>query len=101
MDSPRRDLAIGGVGGGPSLLNSIENQRNRLEERSPRRGHSIREPSLRWREKGVSPRTERVNFSVSLVRVPDNTFGGLCSTDSPGDNFFAFRRQRVYVQETT
>ena len=51
MDSPRRDLTIGRVGGGPSLLNLIENQKKRFEDRSPRSGHSIREPYLRWREK--------------------------------------------------
>ena len=46
MNSPRRDLAIGGVGGGPSLFNFIENQVNRFEDRSPRTGILLENPLL-------------------------------------------------------
>ena len=46
MSSPRRDLAIGGVGGEPSLLNFIESTSKRLEERSPRTGILLENPLL-------------------------------------------------------
>ena len=46
MNSPRRDLAIGGVGGGPSLLNFIESTLKRLQQRSPRTGILLENPLL-------------------------------------------------------
>ena len=46
MSSPRRDLAIGGVGRGPSLLNFIESTSKRLEERAPRTGILLENPLL-------------------------------------------------------
>ena len=61
MHSPRRDLTIGDVGGGPSLANLIESQNNRSEGMPPSTATILENPLLGGGKKRILLENSKLN----------------------------------------